>query len=114
VTAAAVALAACFGERDRPAPPQLDILLDAATVQSPGEVSGLARASDPDGIDSLWLHLSDVTQGVDGHLEPVVEARFRLPVPAGLPPSAILDLVVRARDGGGFTDTAATTVSVIP
>ena len=105
--------AACLEERPRPAPPRLTLILDDATVCSPDTVSGTVRADDPDGIDSLWVTVDQEESGVDGLLERSFEARFRLPVRAGLSTGSTVDVLVRARDLAGFEDTLERALAVI-
>jgi hypothetical protein len=112
-TLAAAVGAACLEERPRPAPPLLALALDAATVCTPDTLTGRARAEDPDGIDSLWIATDQSEEGVDGLLERVFETRFRLPVRGGLATPGSIEVVVRARDIAGFSDTLRRTVAVI-
>jgi hypothetical protein len=72
------------------------------------------RASDPDGIDSVWIATASGEQGADGLFARVFQAPFRLPVPAGLPVTSVVELRLRGRDLAGFADTLWDTVTVIP
>lgn len=106
--------AACFGERERPAPPRLQLRLDRQTVRSPDELTGTIRVEDPDGVDSVWLIVDNALTGLDGSLKEVVETRFRRPISPGLPAGSSVELVLRARDLVGFSDTIWDTVTVTP
>lgn len=105
---------ACFADRDRPAPPQLELRPDRTTVHSPDQLGGTLRAADPDGIDSVWLTLDGREVGLDGLLRQVFETPFSMAVDPGHPAGAALVLRLRARDLAGFSDTVRTTVTVIP
>ena len=105
--------AACLEERPRLAPPLLAILLDDTAACSPDTLTGTARAQDPDGIDSLWVTVDEVEHGLDGDLERVFAARFRLPVRAGLSAGDSVEVVLRARDLSGFSDTLRQGLEVI-
>lgn len=106
--------AACVEERPRLAPPFLALLLDDTAACSPDTLTGSVRAEDPDGIDSLWVTVDGVEQGVDGELERVFQAPFRLAVRAGLSPGDSVAVVLRARDLAGFSDTLRRALAVIP
>lgn len=80
---------------------------------SPDTLEGELRAADPDGIDSVWITVDEREEGVDGLLEPVFAARFRLPVRAGLGEGTPVGVVLRARDLAGFTDTLERTLPVV-
>jgi hypothetical protein len=112
--AAAALGAACLEARPRLAPPLLAILLDDTAACSPDTLTGTARAEDPDGIDSLWITVDQMEEGVDGELERVFEARFRLPVRAGFTPGDTVEVALRARDLSGFADTLRRALEVIP
>ena len=105
--------AGCLEERPRPSPPILSLVLDDTATCSPDTATGAIRAEDPDGIDSLWLTVDQMEEGVDGLLERVFEAHFRLPVREGLAPGSVMQVVLRARDLAGFSDTLRRSVGVI-
>ncbi|HXF96742.1 MAG TPA: hypothetical protein VNI61_11645 [Gemmatimonadales bacterium] len=90
----------------------LALTLDTALVCSPDTLTGVLRAEDPDGLDSLWLTVDENEVGVDGGLREVFESRFRMPIRAGLNPGATLEVVLRGRDLAGFSDTLRRSVGV--
>lgn len=105
--------AACLEERPRLAPPLLAILLDDTAACSPDTLTGTARAEDPDGIDSLWVTVDQMEHGVDGELDRVFAVRFELPVREGLSGGSTVEVVLRARDLSGFSDTLRQGLKVI-
>ena len=108
-------LAACFGERPRPAPPQLAIALAKVLVRSPDTLRGTIHAEDPDGIDSVWLALDALPPlPDDGLLETVFDAPFVVVVPRGYSPGDRIPLTVTARDVVGFVSELDTVVRVSP
>jgi len=108
-------LTACFGERPRPAPPQLAIALAKVLVRSPDTLRGTIHAEDPDGLDSVWLTLDGLPRiGEDGLLETVFDAPFVLLVPRGYGPGDRIPVTVTARDVVGFTGELDTVVRVSP
>lgn len=84
------------------------------TVSSPGQVTGTVRASDPDGIDSVWITVGGGVQGADGFFERDFQAPFDMPVEAGLPDGTPVEVRLRGRDLAGFSHTLRDTVTVIP
>lgn len=109
---AAGALTACYEERGRPGPPQLSVTLDQLEVESPDTLGGYVRASDPDGVDSLWLTVDTLRYGIEGFLLEDVEGRFVVPIGAGLSPGSPVPLRFEARDLLGFVATLDTFVKV--
>jgi hypothetical protein len=106
---------ACLSDRARPAPPQLTITLSPATVHSPDTLRGTVRATDQDGIDSLWLDLEGVNIiGWDGLLDPEFDSPFAILIPKGRSPGTEVSLTLRARDVTGFSSALDTFVTVIP
>jgi hypothetical protein len=116
-TAAAGALgccSACLSDRPRPAPPQVAITLDATQVHSPDILSGTLFATDPDGLDSVWLAVGDAPPiGEDGLLEPRFQSPFRVPIAAGHNPGDRVPITLRARDVEGFVGSLDTVVTVV-
>jgi hypothetical protein len=106
--------AACFGERERPAPPRLELLLTRHTVRSPDQLTMTVRARDPDGLDSLWLRFDQREDGIDGLLDQTLEAQLTMPVRSGHAQGTALELRLRGRDLAGFSDTVWDTVVVMP
>ncbi len=108
-------LTACFGERPRPAPPQLAIALAKVLVRSPDTLRGTIHAEDPDGIDSVWLALDALPPLLDdGLLETVFDAPFVVVVPRGYSPGDRIPVTVTARDVVGFVSELDTVVRVSP
>lgn len=92
----------------------LSVTLDQPEVTSPDTLTGTVRAEDRDGIDSVWVSLDAERAGEDGFFEPVVVARFRFLVPAGLPTPTALPVRLEARDIAGFSTILDTIVIVVP
>lgn len=106
------ALAGCFEERARPGPPALSLTLNRTEVQSPDTLGGRLRATDPDGIDSLWLTVDSTRYGFEGFLLDDVEGPFLVPIPAGRPPGIPVSLRLESRDVLGFVATLDTFVRI--
>jgi len=106
--------AGCLSERQRPAPPVLAIVFDSTTIHGGphDSVTGSVRATDPDGLDSLWLRVDTTRVGVDGLFETVFERPFRFGVRAGLNPTTQIPVVLEARDVVGFRSQLDTFVTV--
>lgn len=105
-------LAACFEARDRPGPPRLAIVLDTIYVGSPDTLTGRVAATDPDGIDSLWLIVDSVRFGEDGFLESVIDLPFIALIPQNRPIGFQVTLRFEARDAVGFVASTDTFVTV--
>lgn len=107
--------AACLSERPRPAPPVLGIVLDSTTIHAGphDSVTGSVSATDPDGLDSVWLQVDTTRVGVDGLFETVFERPFRFGVRSGLTPSTQVPVVLEARDVVGFRSRLDTFVTVV-
>ncbi|HYU08337.1 MAG TPA: hypothetical protein VEK77_03020 [Gemmatimonadales bacterium] len=97
-------MAACLGERERPGPPQLSFTIDQDSVSASqvDTVSGMIRAEDPDGIDSVWVTVDAEERGENGGFDRVFSARYRFLVAPGQQPGTRLMLLFRARDIAGF------------
>jgi len=82
----------------------LAIVFDSTTIHGGphDSVTGSVRATDPDGLDSLWLRVDTTRVGVDGLFETVFERPFRFGVRAGLNPTTQIPVVLEARDVVGF------------
>ena len=80
---------------------------------SPDTVAGDLRATDPDGIDSVWISVDQAHEGVDGRLEREFRTTFRMPVRGGLDAGTPVAIVARARDVAGFTDTVQHSLPVV-
>jgi hypothetical protein len=104
--------AGCYEERDRPGPPQLGITLDREQVNSPDVLTGRFRATDRDGVDSVWLVVDTVRYGIEGSLEDDVEGPFSVEVPGGKAPGDLVSLTLEARDALGFTGALDTVVRI--
>lgn len=109
---AAAAATGCFDERARPGPPGLAITLNRTEVDSPDTLGGRLRASDPDGIDSLWLWVDSVRYGFEGFLVTDIEGPFLVDVPAGRAPGSTLPLRLESRDVLGFMASLDTFVTI--
>ncbi len=72
------------------------------------------RASDPDGLDSVWVALDNVENGEDGGFDRSFSSRWRFVVTAGRPEGDRLTLTFRARDIAGFVAQRDTYVVVGP
>jgi hypothetical protein len=77
-------------------------------------LTGTIRASDPDGIDSVWITMGSIEQGADGFFERDFQAPFQMPVGEGLLENASVEVRLRGRDLAGFSATVVDTVTVIP
>lgn len=106
------ALAGCFEERVRPGPPQLAISFNRTEVQSPDTLGGRLRATDPDGIDSLWLVVDSLRFGFEGFLVDDIEGPFLVPIPSGRPPGIPVSIRLESRDALGFVATLDTFVRI--
>ena len=107
--------AACLSERARPAPPQLSMAFTPAAVHSPDTLYGSVRATDEDGIDSLWLAMDGVTiLSWDGLLDTEFDSPFVLAIEKGRTPGSRVSLVLKGRDITGFVGELDTVVTVIP
>ena len=108
-------LAACFSEQPRPAPPLISITLGKATVRSPDTLSGTLAASDPDGIDSMWMTMAAVPiGGWDGGLATQFTTSFRVLIGPGISGGDRLPIHIKARDLAGFGAMLDTAVTVSP
>ncbi len=106
------ALAGCFEERVRPGPPQLAISLNRTQVQSPDTLGGRIRATDSDGIDSLWLVVDSLRFGFEGFFLSDIEGPFLVPIPGGRPPGLPVSIRLESRDVLGFVATLDTFVRI--
>jgi hypothetical protein len=104
---------ACQTDRDRPGPPRLSITLDRDSVHSPDSLTGVVRADDPDGIDSVWLSIDSMPPlGADGLLERTFIATFRGDIPGGHVLGDRILLQLSARDISGYVGGLDTFVVV--
>jgi hypothetical protein len=110
--------AACLGERQRPGPPLLTFTIDDTTVHAnrADTVSGRVSASDPDGIDSVWVTVDSEERGDNGAFDPSFTATYRFIIELGHTPPVGQHMPVsfRARDVAGFQVQRDTYVVVIP
>ncbi|HKA57823.1 MAG TPA: hypothetical protein VKD28_04355 [Gemmatimonadales bacterium] len=72
------------------------------------------RATDADGLDSVWVALDSVEKGDDGGFDQAFSSRWLFVVTAGLNEGAVLPLTFRARDIAGFVAQRDTYVVVGP
>ena len=105
-------LAGCLGDRPRPAPPVLEITLDKDSVRSPDTLTGIVRAEDVDGIDSVWITVDTLRVGDDGFFEQTYQSRFRLPIRTGYVLGDRILVRLQARDVVGFMGVRDTVVIV--
>jgi len=106
-------LGACLSDRPRPGPPVLAIVLDKLTVHSPDTLTGTVGASDPDGLDSVWVLVDTVQVGEDGLFDTQFNRPFRFAIAAGHPVGDRVPVSLRARDVAGFTSQLDTGVTVV-
>ena len=59
---------ACRIDRDRPGPPRLTITFDRDSLHNSDPLSSTVRASDVDGIDSIWLSVDSAPPLADDGL----------------------------------------------
>lgn len=110
----ALAALACQVSRERPGPPRLAITLDQDSVHSPDTITGSVRATDPEGIDSIWLSVDSAPPvGEDGLLEQTFLAPFRAVIKSGHPQGTRVSVRSWARDISGYTGGLDTFVVVI-
>ena len=109
----ATAALGCQTDRDRPGPPRLSITLDQDSVLSPDTLTGLVRADDPDGIDSIWLSVDSAPPlGADGALDPTFLATFRAGIRNGHVFGDRVVVQLSGRDLGGYFGVLDTFVVV--
>jgi hypothetical protein len=72
------------------------------------------RATDADGLDSIWVALDSVENGDDGGFDQAFSSRWLFVVTAGLNEGDVLPLTFRARDIAGFVAQRDTYVVVGP
>jgi hypothetical protein len=77
-------------------------------------VSGVVRASDTEGLDSVWVSVDSIVKGDDGGLQRTFSSRYRFIVPAGRTPGSKIPLAFRARDISGFETVRDSYVVVVP
>ncbi len=109
----AAAAFGCQTDRDRPGPPRLSITLDQDSVLSPDTLTGLVRADDPDGIDSIWLSVDSAPPlGADGALDPTFLATFSAGIRNGHVLGDRVVVQLSGRDVGGYLGVLDTFVVV--
>ena len=77
-------------------------------------VSGSVRASDTEGLDSVWVSVDSIVKGDDAGLQRSFSSRYRFVVPAGRRPGNQVPLSFRARDISGFATQRDSYVVVVP
>ena len=103
----------CQTDRDRPGPPRLSITLDQDSVLSPDTLTGLVRADDPDGIDSIWLSVDSAPPlGADGALDATFLATFKAGIRNGHVLGDRVVVQLSGRDLGGYLGVLDTFVIV--
>ena len=108
--------AACLSDRQRPGPPQLSFTIDDTTLSASkaDTVSGSVRASDTEGLDSVWVSVDSIVKGDDAGLQRSFSSRYRFVVPAGRTRGSHIPLSFAARDISGFRVQRDTYVVVVP
>jgi hypothetical protein len=91
----------------------ISIVLDTTLVTSPDTITGRVLASDPDGIDSVWLIVDSVRFGQEAFLNTVIDVPFFAEVPQNRPPGFQVTLRFEARDAFGFLAGVDTFVTVV-
>ena len=81
-------------------------------MTSPDTLTGRLRATDADGIDSLWLMVDTARIGIEGFLVEEIEGPFEVEIPPGRAPGQAIPLVLEARDVLGYVSTLDTFVRV--
>lgn len=102
----------CLSERPRPGPPALQIELDRTAVHSPDTLTGHIQASDPDGLDSVWLTVDASQAAADAFLETSFGSTFGLPVRSGFGVGQRIPVRLEARDLLGFRSALDTSVVI--
>ena len=86
--------------------------LDREVVNSPDTLRGQVRATDPDGIDSLWLVVDTARFGIEGFLLDEVAGPYTVEIPSGRAPGTTIPISLEARDALGLLGTLDTFVTV--
>ena len=81
-------------------------------MRSPDTLTGIVRAEDLDGIDSVWITVDTLRVGDDGFFEQTYQSRFRLPIRTGYVLGDRILVRLQARDVMGFTGVRDTVVIV--
>ena len=109
----AAGLLGCGEDRPRPGPPVLSIQFQRDTVATPDTLRGTIKASDNEGLDSVWMQVGSQPEvGVDGGLQFTLEAPFRFTIDSGLSPGVRIAVQLRGRDIAGYADVLDTFVVV--
>lgn len=104
---------ACQANRDRPGPPRLTMTIDQMSVHSPDTITGSLRATDPDGIDSIWLSVDSAPPlGEDGLFQQTFLATYRAAIKSGHVLGDHVSVRFWARDISGYTGGLDTFVVV--
>ena len=110
-------LAACIDERPRPGPPIVTLTLEKTGVRSttpPDTLRGTVDASDPDGLDSVWVSVDSVESGEDAGFDPRFISTFAFLIGPGKSHNTHIPVQIRARDLAGFSVVRDTYVVVVP
>ena len=100
---------ACTDPRERPVPPQLDLVLSTGTtIPSPGQIFGSIHLFDEDGLFSIRITVAtadsafagDSTTVFGGETETIRGLNWA--VPAGLPEGTQITLAAEVEDFAGF------------
>ena len=96
----------------------LTFTVDDTTVHASraDTISGRVSATDPDGIDSVWVTVDSEERGDDGFFDPAFSENYRFIIEVGHTPPVGQHMPVsfRARDVAGFQVQRDTYVVVIP
>jgi hypothetical protein len=114
LTAVVVWASGCLSERPRPGPPALQIEFGKTAVHSPDTLTGQVQASDPDGLDSVWLTVDSSRGGADAFLATSYAAPFSFKIRSGYTAGQHVPVRLEARDLSGFRSTLDTFVVVAP
>jgi hypothetical protein len=108
-----LAALACQANRDRPGPPRVTMTIDQDSVHSPDTISGALRATDPEGIDSIWLSVDSAPpEGEDGLFQQTFLATYRAGIRSGHVLGERVSVRFWARDISGYVGAIDTFVVV--
>jgi hypothetical protein len=113
---AALALAACAGDRPRPGPPTITLELPVGhVVASPGTLAVGVRARDDNGLDSVVVTFLGEQREISAFTDIEILDVVFFSVPAGRVVGELVDVQAFARDlVGGRTTTSGTLTIVAP
>lgn len=111
-------LLSCTDPRGRPVAPEVLIILQSFSVTSPGFLTHVVTASDPDGLDSIVIRVvsADSVMAVDSTVIPFElygsSETYSWTVPPGIPTGTSIRITAEAWDFAAFVgaDTLEVTV----